>query len=150
MDQLKNDISEFFSNTSEVQKVDSSYNGEYQNILIKEKYEINPKKRYPMITIDEISNEDVNDFYDGREEVSYLAYQFEITAEQSLNKTSIQNVQYIAKLLDGYLKQDRYHCLRRLGNLAKTPLSSDTNVMIGIIRYECNLEVKTNTIYRRY
>lgn len=132
-----------------MKKVDNNYNGEYENILVKEQYEKNPKKRYPAIIISEINNEDLQKYFDGSERISYLGYQFEIDSEQSLDKTAIQNVRYIMKLLDGYLKQDRYRCLRRLGDPAIAPSSSDTNVIIGYLRYECNLDIKTNTIYRR-
>lgn len=132
-----------------MKKVDNNYNGEYENILVKEQYEKNPKKRYPAIIISEINNEDLQQYFDGSERISYLGYQFEIDSEQSLDKTAIQNVRYIMKLLDGYLKQDRYRCLRRLGDPAIAPLTSDTNVIIGCLRYECNLDIKTNTIYRR-
>ena len=37
-----------------------------------------------------------------------------------------------------------------IGDFAKSPLASDNNVMVGYLRYECNLDIKTNTIYRRY
>lgn len=146
---MKQDISDFFSNTEEVKKVDNTYNGEYKDILIKEQYEKNPKKRYPCIIISEINNEDLQQYFDGSERVSYLSYQFEIDSEQSLDKTAIQNVRYIMKLLDGYLKQERYRCLRRTGDPAIAPLPNDTNVIMGYLRYECNLDIKTNTIYRR-
>lgn len=149
-EQLKNDIKEFFSNTDNVKQVDENYNGEYSNIIVKERYEKYPKIQYPIITIDEINNEDVQQYFDGTERVSYLGYQFEINCEQSSTKTSLQNVNYVGRLLDGYLKQDRYRCLRRIGDFAKSPLASDNNVMVGYLRYECNLDIKTNTIYRRY
>ena len=149
-EQLKNDIKEFFSNTDNVKQVDENYNGEYSDIIVKERYEKYPKIQYPMITIDEINNEDVQQYFDGTERVSYLAYQFEINCEQSSTKTALQNVNYVGCLLDGYLKQDRYRCLRRIGDFAKSPLASDNNVMVGYLRYECNLDIKTNTIYRRY
>lgn len=149
-EQLKNDIKEFFSNTDNVKQVDENYNGEYSDIIVKERYEKYPKIQYPMITIDEINNEDVQQYFDGTERISYLAYQFEINCEQSSTKTALQNVNYVGRLLDGYLKQDRYRCLRRIGDFAKSPLASDNNIMVGYLRYECNLDVKTNTIYRRY
>ena len=149
-EQLKNDIKEFFSNTDNVKQVDENYNGEYSDIIVKERYEKYPKIQYPMITIDEINNEDVQQYFDGTERVSYLGYQFEINCEQSSTKTALQNVNYVGRLLDGYLKQDRYRCLRRIGDFAKSPLASDNNVMVGYLRYECNLDIKTNTIYRRY
>lgn len=149
-EQLKNDIKEFFSNTDNVKQVDENYNGEYSDIIVKERYEKYPKIQYPMITIDEINNEDVQQYFDGTERVSYLGYQFEINCEQSSTKTALQNVNYVGRLLDGYLKRDRYKCLRRIGDFAKSPLVSDNNVMVGYLRYECNLDIKTNTIYRRY
>lgn len=147
---MKNDIQEFFSNTDNVKQVDENYNGEYSDIIVKERYEKYPKIQYPMITIDEINNEDVQQYFDGTERISYLGYQFEINCEQSSTKTALQNVNYVGRLLDGYLKQDRYRCLRRIGDFAKSPLASDNNVMVGYLRYECNLDIKTNTIYRRY
>lgn len=149
-EQLKNDIRELFSNPDNVKQVDENYNGEYSDIIVKERYEKYPKIQYPMITIDEINNEDVQQYFDGTERISYLGYQFEINCEQSSTKTSLQNVNYVGRLLDGYLKQDRYRCLRRIGDFAKSPLASDNNVMVGYLRYECNLDIKTNTIYRRY
>lgn len=124
---------------------------DYSDIIIKEKYEKYPEIHYPMITIDEITNEDLQRYFDDKgENVSYLAYQFDINAEQDESHTSVENVNEIAKLLDGYLKGDRYRCLRRIGSLVKAPMPSDENVMTGYLRYECNLDIQNNTIYRRY
>lgn len=147
---MKTDVKNFFSDNDAVKKIDSSYNGEFQDMTVKDRYEIYPKIKYPMITIEEISNEDVEQYFEGSERVSYLAYQFEISCEQDLTRTAIQNVRYLMKLLDGYLKGEKYVCLRRIGDPAIAPLSSDNNVMTGYLRYECNLDIKTNTIYRRY
>lgn len=137
--QLKEDISSHFSGSPE-----------YNNILVKEKYDKYPKLQYPGITIDEIENEDNEQFFDETERVSNLGYQFDIYAEQSIDKTAVQNVREIAQLLDKYLKGDRYRCLRRVGSLVILPLASDDNVMVGYLRYNCSLELGTNTIYRRY
>lgn len=124
---------------------------DYSDIIIKEKYEKYPNIHYPMITIDEITNEDLQRYFDDKgENVSYLAYQFDINAEQDDVRTAVENVTEIAKLLDSYLKGDRYRCLRRIGSLVKAPMSSDENVMTGYLRYECNLDILNNTIYRRY
>lgn len=124
-------------------------NVEFTNILIKEKYERYPKITYPAITIEEIENEDNEQFFDETERVSNLGYQFAIYAEQSVEKTAVQNVRTIAGIIDGYLKGPKYRCLRRLGSLAITPHPTDNNVIIGYLRYECSLELNTNTIYRR-
>jgi hypothetical protein len=126
-----------------------STNVEYSNILVKEKYEIYPKITYPGITVEEIQNEDNNKFFDETERVSNMGYQFAIYSEQSETKTAVQNVRSIAKVLDDYLKGPRYRCLRRLGSLVMIPQPNDNNVMIGYLRYECSLELDTNTIYRR-
>ena len=137
--QLKDDLSDLFSNSEE-----------FPNMLVKEKYELYPKITYPGITIEEIQNEDNQRFFDETERVSNLGYQFAIYAEQSLDKTAVQNVRLIAETVDEYLKGARYRCLRRLGSLAMTPHPNDKNVIIGYLRYECSLELDTNTIYRRY
>lgn len=136
--QVVNDIRELFLN-----------NLEYPNLLVKEKYEIYPKITYPGITIEEIQNEDNNRFFDETERVSNMGYQFAIYAEQSEYKTAVQNVRAIAKIVDDYMKGPRYRCFRRLGSLAMVPQPGDNNVIIGYLRYECSLELDTNTIYRR-
>ena len=123
---------------------------EYSNLLVKEIYEIYPKISYPAVTIEEIENSDNERYFDETERVSNLAYQFTIHAEQTIDKTAIQNVRSIANIIDTYLKKSRYRCLRRLGSLTIAPLPSDENVMLGYLRYDCALEIDTNTIYRRY
>ena len=137
--QLEEDIKNHFITTEE-----------YKDILVKEKYEKYPKISYPAITIEEIENEDNTRFFDETERVSDLGYQFAIHAEQSLDKTAIQNVREIANELDTYLKGPEYRCLRRMGSLVILPSANDENVIIGYLRYECSVQVDTNTIYRRY
>lgn len=149
--QLKNDLYELFSDNTIISEYYENYNDEYKDIVIKEKYEKYPKISYPMITIEEINNEDINRYYDDSgENVSYLAYQFNINAEQDTNYTAVENVTIIARIIDTYLKGERYRCLRRIGSLVKKPLSTDDNVMTGYLRYDCNLDIKNNVIYRRY
>lgn len=123
---------------------------DYTDIIVKEKYEKYPEISYPGITIEEIENEDNQRFFDETERISDLGYQFAIYAEQSSTKTAVQNVREIANIIDTYLKGERYRCLRRMGPLAMGPLPSDENVMVGYLRYDCSVEIDTNTIYRRY
>lgn len=137
--QLVADITELFDN-----------NSEYPDMLVKEKYERYPEITYPAITIEEIQNEDNKRFFDETERVSDMGYQFAIYAEQSEQKTAVQNVRAIAKIVDDYMKGPRYRCFRRLGSLAMAPHPNDNNIIIGYLRYECSLELYTNTIYRRY
>lgn len=120
-------------------------------MTIKEIYELYPKVAYPMITIREIANEEVTKYSDSEgENVSYLAYQIGINAEQSETRTAIENVRHISDLLDTYMKGDRYKAMRRVGSLSILPLGTDKNVVTGYLRYECHVDINTNTIYRRY
>ena len=137
--QLVDDTKELFANDAK-----------YSDILVKEKYEIYPKITYPAVTIEEIQNEDNTRYFDETERVSDMGYQFAIYSEQSVDKTAVQNVREIAKIIDTYMKGPRYRCFRRLGSLAMTPHPNDNNVIIGYLRYECSLGLDTNTIYRRY
>lgn len=138
-EQLVNDIAEYFATSTD-----------YSDTIVKEAYDVTPVITYPTITVSEIENEDNNDFFDETERVTDLGYQFAIYAEQSETKTAIQNVRSIAIELDNYLKGDRYRCLQRITSVTMAPLSSDENVMIGYLRYQCSLEKDTHTIYRRY
>ncbi len=138
IDQLVDDLqSEFLTTTN------------YSNVIVKEKYELYPEISYPGITIEEIENEDNDRYFDETERVTNLGYQFTIHAEQSIDKTAIQNVRAIAGIIDTYLKGPKYRCLRRIGSLVIVPMPSDNNVMLGYLRYNCCLERDTNTIYRR-
>lgn len=139
IEQLKTDISELFANETI-----------YHDTIVKEKYEVYPNISYPLLTIEEIENEDNARYFDETERITNLGYQFAIYAEQSLDKTAIQNVRAIAEILDKYLKGPRYRCLRRIGTPVIVPLPTDENVMIGYLRYDCCLEQDTHTIYRRY
>lgn len=149
---MKDDYIKLFSDTEKIKnEIDNTYNGEYKDMLVKKIYETYPKINYPMITIQEITNEDVNRYWDGdRENVSYLSYQIGINAVQDEKLSATENVERIAYIIDAFMKQDTYKCMRRIGELAISPLVSDNNVMTGNLRYECNLDLKTNTIYRRY
>lgn len=104
-----------------------------------------------MITVSELNNEDVNRYHDDKGEmVSYLGYQIEISAKQTKNHTALENVDRIGKIIDKYMKQDRYKAMRRVGDFPKMPMKNDDNVIVGYLRYECYLDIRTNTIYRRY
>lgn len=139
INQLVEDVQKTFATTDN-----------YSDVIVKEIYEIYPKISYPAITIEEIENEDNQQFFDETERVTNLGYQFTIHAEQSRDKTAIQNVREIANILDTYLKGVKYRCLRRVGSLTIVPMNNDKNVMLGYLRYNCCVEVDTNTIYRRY
>ena len=125
------------------------YDDEYKDILVKEEYEIYPKISYPSITIKELTNDDVSRYFDEQENVSYIVNQIEIRSKQNETNTALQNVDIIGNIIDKYFKTPKYRCLRRIGGFTKTPMKTDNNVIIGYLRYECNLDIKNNIIYRR-
>lgn len=136
--QLKEDLNTYFTTETT-----------YTNMIVKEKFDILPKTKYPRIYIEEINNSDNDRYHDETEEVSSLGYIFTINATQSSTLTAIQNIRNIANLLDTYLKGDRYRCLTRRTGLIIKPLPIDYTVMTGYMTYDCDVEIKTNTIYRR-
>ena len=150
---MKNDLTLLFSNDSEISSIldDEDYNGEYSNIVVKDKYEVLPEISYPMITIEELMNEEVNRYTDDSgENISYAAYQFEISAKQDKRFTAKENVVRIREIIDYLMKTDTYRCLRRISTPQIVPKKSDSNVMLGFLRYDCHIDIKKNIIYRRY
>lgn len=142
LNQLRDDLEELFRNNYDYP--------EYNDMLVKKKYQKNPPIRYPMITIEELNNQDEVRYRNSEgEQVDYLGYQIRIDSEETLNHSALDNVEIIGDIIDNYLKGERYWCLRRIGNFAKYPHQYDDNVMTGYLRYECNLDIHRNIIYRR-
>lgn len=141
-EQLKADLQNLFTNNEDYP--------EYQNTIVKQKYEKYPEITYPIVTIDELNNEAVDRYFnDSGEQVSYLGYQIRIDCEQDENHTAWENVDIMGNIIDEFMSGERYYCLRRIGSFAKYPMQNDDNVIVGYLRYEGNLEKNTNTIYRR-
>ena len=138
INQLKQDVATYFHEETT-----------YTDMIVKEKFDILPKTKYPCIYIEEIDNSDNDRYHDETEEVSSLAYIFTINADQSETLTATQNVRNIADLLDTFLKGPRYRCLTRINGPIIKPLSVDDTVMTGYMTYNGDVEIKTNTIYRR-
>lgn len=141
-EQLKVDLQNLFTNNEDYP--------EYQNTIVKQKYEKYPEITYPIVTIDELNNEAVDRYFnDSGEQVSYLGYQIRIDCEQDENHTAWENVDIMGNIIDEFMSGERYYCLRRIGSFAKYPMQNDDNVIVGYLRYEGNLEKNTNIIYRR-
>lgn len=141
-EQLKTDLQNLFTNNEDYP--------EYQNTIVKQKYEKYPEITYPIVTIDELNNEAVDRYFnDSGEQVSYLGYQIRIDCEQDETHTAWENVDIMGNIIDEFMSGERYYCLRRIGSFAKYPMQNDDNVIVGYLRYEGNLEKNTNTIYRR-
>lgn len=137
-DQLVADLRELFSGIDE-----------YQDIVIKPYYEDFPVVSYPMVIVEEIENNYVGKYYDGKEHIADISYQINIHADQSETLTAVENVQNIMNIIKYYMRGERYHALRRIGNTPITKKHDDGNIKIGYMRYIGRLNIDTNTIYRR-
>lgn len=134
-----------------IQSFDETYEGEYENIVVKKIYEKYPKVSYPLVALEKLSEEYVNRYWDGdKENVKYFAVQIGINATQDEKLSAIENVERIAYIIERYMQGDRYKCMRKIGDTAIIPMATDNNVMVGYLRYDCNIDINTNTIYRRY
>ena len=134
--QLENDLTELLS-------------VEYPDIVVKATYEECPPVSYPLVLIYEIENSAVSQFYDLQEHVINVSYQIIIMAEQDENRSAVDNVRHIITLIRNYMRGERYHALKRLGNTPITTKHNDENVRIGYMRYVGRIDIDTNTIYRR-
>lgn len=145
--QLVDDLKEEFTTNPDCE--------EYKDIMIKKSMDGNYEINYPIIIVQELDNRDVDRFYDGREHIVDVGYQFEIMADQSETKDAETNVKCIQNLIKKYLRGEKYHALQRVGASPIMPqyssaLEKDGNIKIGFMRYIGRIDIDTNTIYRRY
>lgn len=138
LDQLKNDLQELFDNDTN-----------YSDLVVKTAFEGDEDISYPCVIIDELSNTDVERFYDGEEHVIDVGYQFTIMAEQTSDRDAITNVRMIINIIKQYMRGKRYHALHRLGSSPDAALPGDSNIRIGYMRYTGRINIDENIIYRR-
>lgn len=151
MYQLITDLTDLFADSEYIQSILDDYSGEYEDMLVKEQYELYPEIRYPNVTIEEIENVNARQFKDDSGEfASNLGYQLDISCSQTENYTAQQNVRRVAQVINDYLQKDKYKCLDRVGGLVISPLETDPNIKTGHLRYTCAVRHDNNTIYRRY
>lgn len=136
--QLRDDLQELFDNDID-----------YSDLVVKTSYEGDDTISYPYIVIEELTNSDVHQFYDGAEHVIDVAYQFTIFAEQTSEKDAMTNVRTIIDKIKQYMRGERYHALHRIGSSPDAALPDDSNVRIGYMRYQGRINIDENIIYRR-
>lgn len=111
-------------------------------------------RKYPLVAITEIENNE-NTRYSTTEgeQVTNLAYQIECLCEiTQLKDGSILSAADSAKLLGTKISKllgGKNYNMARVGQGIVQPLASDNTVKRHIQRYDCCLELKTNTLYRR-
>lgn len=136
--QLRDDLETLFSTDMD-----------YPNMVVKTSYDGDDDISYPYIVVEELDNSDVEKFYDGKEHVIDVGYQFTIFAEQTVDKDAKTNVRMIIDKIREYMRGERYHSLQRIGSSPDAALPNDSNIRIGYMRYNGRIDIDTNTIYRR-
>ena len=117
------------------------------NILVKEIYKENPPIRYPMITIEEINNSEYEQMTDNTgEQFSNLGYQIDCHCKNISNLQATEAVRLIGFTVDDVF-MNKYK-MRRVGQPVLKPLSTDKNIMVYSLRYECAFELNENRIYK--
>ena len=138
LEQLTTDLKEEFAKHEE-----------YKNITIKSSYEDYPVIKYPLVLLYEIENSAVSKFYDLQEHVVNISYQIIVFAKQTENYSAPDNVRNIMGIIRDYMRGEKYHALKRLGNTPITTKHDDENVRIGYMRYDGRINIDENIIYRR-
>lgn len=122
---------------------------EYPNVVVKASYEDFPKIGYPMVLVYEIENSAVSQFYDLQEHIVNVSYQIIIMCEDTPERSATDNIRHIITQIRDFMRGERYHALKRLGNTPITTKHDDENVRIGYMRYVGRIDIDTHTIYRR-
>ncbi len=123
--------------------------------MVKNAYDIPKKIEYPLVIITEINNSENLKFTTIKgEQVTNLAYQIESYCDDTqLSNGEIIRAVDSAKLLGTKISKllggEKYK-MARVGQDSLQNSTPDSTVKRHIQRYECCLELKTNTLYRRY
>lgn len=123
--------------------------------MVKNSYDIPNKIEYPLVVVTEILNTE-NTKYSTREgeQVTNLTYQIESCCKDTkLADGSILSAANSAKLLGikiSKLLGGINYKMVRAGQDVIQELAVDNTVKRHIQRYECCLDIRTDTLYRRY
>lgn len=123
--------------------------------MVKNAYDIPKKIVYPLVVITEINNSENLQFttIEG-EQVTNLAYQIDSYCDDTqLSNGEIIRAVDSAKLLGTKISKllgGVKYKMARTGQDSLQSSTPDSTIKRHIQRYECCLELKTNTLYRRY
>ena len=122
--------------------------------MVKNAYDIPNKIEYPLVVVTELLNSENTKYStnDG-EQVTNLTYQIDVYCQNTkIINDNILNAIDSAKLLGTKISKllggERYK-MARVGQEILQSLSADNTVKRHTQRYECCLELKTNTLYRK-
>lgn len=122
--------------------------------MVKKAYDVPKKFTYPLVLVTEILNsENTRYSTDEGEQVTNLTYQVETLCEITKINGKVYSAVDSATMLGNkisLLLGGKAYKMARTGQDVVQPLTTDNTIMRHIQRYECCLDLKTNTIYRRY
>lgn len=111
----------------------------------------NPDFKKPYITVDESVNLPDMNTYTNKEENSYLGYQIDVYSRQQ----KINNVMYSAKDVTKQLVNEIDNILNTEFGLIRStspqyiPFSEDRSICRCVVRYDVNLDLTHDYLYRR-
>ena len=137
INQLLGEIQELFSN-----RTDS-----YKNTIVKEAYKTLPKTKYPMVTIQEIDNSEVESRTTAEgERTTLLSYQIVCYSRDTNEYEYVESAKFMANIVNNFIMSN--YKMRRLGSPIPQPYISDNTVMTSTQRYSCVYDNETNLIYK--
>lgn len=137
INQLEEKLQELFSNRED----------SYKNMLVKEAYKKLPKTRYPMITIEEIDNSEVESRSTAEgEQTTLLSYQIVDYTRDTEEHEYVEAAKFIANIINDYIMSN--YKMIRLGAPVVQPYIQDSTVMTCTQRYSCVYDKETNLIYK--
>lgn len=116
---------------------------------VKGAYDKIPEIKYPLVTILEIDNSENDRFTDLRgEHISNLGYQIDCYSRDTLELEATESAMLMGNEINKLLTGDRYR-LSRVGTPSIARVPDDDDVIRYILRYDCSVDLDTNTIYSR-
>ena len=137
INQLETQLKEYFSARLDF----------YRNTVIKQAYKTLPKAKYPMITIEEIENSEVDNRTTANgEQTTLLTYQIVCYSRDTEEYDYVDSARFMAELVNDFIMNN--YKMRRLGSPTSIPYITDNTVMTCTQRYSCVYDKETNLIYK--
>ena len=123
---------------------------EYKKTIIKEIYQPIPKGVYPLITVEEIDNDEIVERTTASgERTTLLSYQITCYSRDTKQCNYADSVKKMAKIIDNFIAEN-YQMKRSTSANNLKPYIYDQTVMTCTLRYSCIYDKETNLIYKYY
>jgi hypothetical protein len=132
---------------AQLKELFESRNDSYKNTIVKEAYKKLPKSNYPMVTIEEIDNSEIEDRTTAQgEQTTKLSYQIVCYSRDTEEFEYVESARFMGNIVNNYIME--HYKMRRLGTPVSQPYLQDNTVMTCIQRYGCVYDKETNLIYK--